>query len=71
MWVLYGFLAVIAYLLFRILRELQNFAFITAFNLSLGREVAFKKVLTDEEKERYDDVLESAKQKYPKYFRAS
>ena len=69
MWVLYGFLAVIAYLLFRILRELHYFAFITAFNLSLGREVAFKKVLTDEEKERYDEVLESTKQKYPKYFR--
>jgi hypothetical protein len=70
MWILYVLLAAIAFLLFRILRELRGFAFITAFNLTMARKVAFEKVLTDEEKERYEDALEGVRQKYPQYFRA-
>jgi len=69
MWVVYGSLALIAYLLFRIWRELHYFAFITAFNLTMVREIAFNKVLSGEEKERYEEMLESTKQKHPKYFR--
>lgn len=69
-WILYVFLACICLLLFRILRELHVFAFITAFNLALGREVAFAKVLTDVEKKHYKDALETVKQKYPTFFQS-
>jgi hypothetical protein len=68
MWIIYVLLAIIAFLLFRILRELHAFAFLASFNLSLFRNVAVEKVLTEEEKSRYHEALEKLKEKYPKYF---
>ena len=66
MWIVYVLLAAIAFLLFRILRELKEFGFITAFNLTVFRNIVSEKMLTTEEKERYREHMESARQKYPK-----
>ena len=67
-WILYVLLLVIAFLLFRIWQELHQLAFDTAFNLTLAREIAFEKVLTKEEKERYHEAFKATKQKYPRYW---
>lgn len=68
MWILYVLLACIAYLLFRVLRELHAFAFVTSFNLGLFRTVFIEKPLTEEERQRYGDAMNVIKKKYPKYF---
>jgi hypothetical protein len=68
MWITDSLLVCLAALLWLLLKELRDFGFVTAFNLTVLRNLAARKELTDEERMNYEAALARLKDQYPRYF---
>jgi uncharacterized membrane protein YwaF len=68
MWIADSLLVCLVVLLGLLLKELRQFGFITAFNLTVLRNLAARKELTDEERMNYEAELARLRKQYPRYF---
>lgn len=67
MWIADGLLVCLVVLLWLLLKELREFGSVTAFNLTVLRNLAARKELTDEERVNYE-ALPHLTEQYPRYF---
>ena len=68
MWIADSLLVCLVAVSWLLLKELREFGSVTAFNLTVLRNLAARKELTDEEKMHYEAVLERVREQYPRYF---
>lgn len=68
MWIADGLLVCLVVLLWLLLKELREFGSVTAFNLTVLRNLAARKELTDEERVNYEAALAHLREQYPRYF---
>ena len=68
MWIADSFLVCVVVLLWLLLKELREFGFVIAFNLTVLRNLAARNELTDDEKMNYEAALARLRKQYPRYF---
>ena len=67
MWIADSLLVCLVVLLWLLLKESREFGFVISFNLTVLRNLAARKELTDDEKMNYEAAL-AGRKKYPQYF---